>query len=86
MLAGARDALLISPALSEAPKNALFFRQCAFRKAHSRNETITMGKKSLFFSPIFQEAHGQPVVAVEFSPDPATSNLFATVGRNQVRR
>jgi len=44
------------------------------------------GKKSLFFFPIFQEAHGQPVVAVEFSPDPATSNLFATVGRNQVRR
>ena len=33
-----------------------------------------------------QEAHGQPVVAVEFSPDPATSNLFATVGKNQVRQ
>ena len=32
-----------------------------------------------------QEAHGQPVVAVEFSPDSATSNLFATVGKNQVR-
>ena len=25
------------------------------------------------------------MVAVEFSPDPATSNLFATVGKNQVR-
>ena len=31
-----------------------------------------------------QEAHAQPVLAVEYSPDDATSNLFATVGGDQV--
>ena len=49
-------------------------------------KTITMNIPSSTIKKSFQqEAHGQPVVAVEFSPDPATSNLFATVGKNQVR-
>ena len=35
--------------------------------------------------PHTQEAHAQPVLAIEYSPDEATANLFATVGGDQVR-
>lgn len=79
------ETLIIAAALSKERKKASYLAKSVPKRLTEifEEETITM-KNQLSTLSINQEAHGQPVVAVEFSPDPATSNLFATVGKNQV--